>query len=148
LPKLPKPFIVVSESQPAQLRPIRVALSHNTSMHIPQNGEMRCLWLLEVMNHSGDHGQSSSVIARCPHQECRLCTPHLHPLLAALRTRPTLTACTWMGSVGRWRIPLPGTTTRGASARPTRGTSALRSPMGAGGTTSASSPTSTGCTTR
>lgn len=70
LPKPPQPFVVVVESRSARLRPKASALSHDKN--IPQKGEIHRLWLLEVMNHSGEPGQSSPMIARCPHQVPKL----------------------------------------------------------------------------
>ena len=72
LPKPPQSFIVVLESRSARFRPRTSALSHDKIMHIPQKGKIQHLWLLEVMNHSREAGQSSSMITRCPHQECSI----------------------------------------------------------------------------
>lgn len=62
--------------------------------------------------------------------------------------RRTSTASTCLVSAGQWRTRSVGTTTNEASAHRTPATSALRSAMLAGGSTSVSMPTSTGSTTR
>ena len=67
---------------------------------------------------------------------------------AASRMRKTSSASMCLASAALWRTHSGGTTTSRASAPQTQVTSVLRSPMRAGGTISASTPTSMESTTR